>query len=110
MIHSIRDMGRRPANSWAGYVSAAAMLALLFLSGASAAATTVPLEIEHGILFVRGELNGVCDLLFVLDPGARDFLTPYGISQLRGRPAKETRCSRPAKSTSGHGVQVACRA
>jgi len=31
MIHSIRDIGRRPANSWAGYASAAAMLALVCL-------------------------------------------------------------------------------
>jgi outer membrane protein assembly factor BamD (BamD/ComL family) len=31
MIHSIRDIGRRPVNSWAGYVSAAAMLALVCL-------------------------------------------------------------------------------
>jgi hypothetical protein len=31
MTHSIRDIGRRPTNSWAGYVSAAAMLALVCL-------------------------------------------------------------------------------
>ena len=31
MTHSIRNIGRRPANSWAGYVSAAAMLALVCL-------------------------------------------------------------------------------
>src|SRR5882724_932714 len=31
MTHSIRDVGRRPANSWAGYLSAAAMLALVGL-------------------------------------------------------------------------------
>jgi len=31
MTHSIRDVGRRPANSWAGYLSAAAMLALVCL-------------------------------------------------------------------------------
>jgi hypothetical protein len=31
MTHSIRDIGRRPANSWAGFVSTAAMLALVCL-------------------------------------------------------------------------------
>jgi hypothetical protein len=31
MTHSIRDIGRRPTNSWAGFVSAAAMLALVCL-------------------------------------------------------------------------------
>jgi outer membrane protein assembly factor BamD (BamD/ComL family) len=31
MTHSIRNIGRRPANSWAGYVSAATMLALVCL-------------------------------------------------------------------------------
>ena len=31
MTHSIRDIGRRPTNSWAGFVGAAAMLALVCL-------------------------------------------------------------------------------
>jgi hypothetical protein len=31
MTHSIRDIGRRPVNSWAGYLGAAAMLALVCL-------------------------------------------------------------------------------
>jgi outer membrane protein assembly factor BamD (BamD/ComL family) len=31
MTHSIRDIGRRPTNSWAGFLSAAAMLALVCL-------------------------------------------------------------------------------
>jgi hypothetical protein len=31
MTHSIRDIGRRPTNSWAGFLSAAAMLALVGL-------------------------------------------------------------------------------
>jgi hypothetical protein len=73
-------------------VRAAIVLPTLLLVGASSvASSTVPIEIEHGVLFVRGELNGVSGLRFVLDPGAGDFLTAYGSSRLHRSQAKELR-------------------
>src|SRR5882672_10286144 len=48
MTHSIRDIGRRPANSWAGYVSTAAMLALVCLWLSPQAALSAEKEKKEG--------------------------------------------------------------
>lgn len=50
---------------------------------------TVPLIVEHGVLFMHGNLNGTGPLLFVFDPGADDLVTTYARDRLRGKLPRE---------------------
>lgn len=68
-----------------------ALLTGLLLGASGSNGIAVPIEIEHGVLFVWGELDGVGPLLFVLDPAAGDFMTTYASSRLRGRPPTQLR-------------------
>lgn len=75
----------------ARYIGVAALI-LAPLFGAApitAEPVTVPLIIERGVLFVRGNLNGNGPLLFVFDPGAGDFVTVYARDRLQGKPVRE---------------------
>lgn len=58
-------------------------VAIVFL--AAALATSVPIQQEHGVLYVRATVNGEGPLLFTLDPGAQDVYTSYARERLRGR-------------------------
>jgi hypothetical protein len=66
----------------------AALLALFLIAATDRHGSSVPLEIEHGVVFVSCEVDGIGPLLFVIDPGAGDFLTAYGASRLRDKPVR----------------------
>lgn len=74
-----------------GIVFAILGLAACFsFPGAGRAGTIeVPLISEHGVLYVRAYLNGVGPMLFVVDPGARSFVTTYAHERLNGRAATD---------------------
>ena len=52
---------------------------------ASARPSTVPLDLERGVVFVHAALDDATPLLFVFDPGASDFITTYARDRLHGK-------------------------
>jgi hypothetical protein len=60
----------------------AVFLGVVFFPSFAAERSTVPMEVEGGVIFVSGQIDGSGPLRFVFDPGAEDLITTDGRSHL----------------------------